>query len=86
MSKLYLDRPMSAMDTAIFWAEYVIRHSGAPELRPAILDLAWYQYMLLDILAAFLLCIITVVFLVYFFTRKLVKMFTLPHRQKSKQS
>jgi glucuronosyltransferase len=86
MSKIYLDRPMSAMDTAIFWTEYIIRHRGAPHLRPAILDLAWYQYLLLDILIAFLLCTITIVFLIYVITRKLAKIFTLHNRKKSKQS
>jgi glucuronosyltransferase len=74
------------MDTAIFWTEYVIRHRGATHLRPAVLDLFWYQYLLLDILAALILFTITIVFLIYVITRKLVTVFTLQHRKKSKQS
>jgi glucuronosyltransferase len=77
---------MSAMDTAIFWMEYVIRHKGAPHLRPAILDLAWYQYLLLDVLAVILLFVIAVFLLIYVITRKLSKMFTAQPKKKSKQS
>jgi len=85
MSSIYLDRPMSAMDTAIFWTEYVIRHKGAPHLRSARLDLAWYQHLLLDILAVILLCVVTVTLLTYVITRKLVKILKLQPRRKSKQ-
>ena len=42
---------MSPLDTAIFWTEYVIRNGGAPYMRSAALDLAWYQYLLIDVIA-----------------------------------
>jgi glucuronosyltransferase len=74
------------MDTAIFWTEYVIRHKGALHLRPAILDLAWYQYLLLDILAVILLFVIAVFLLAYIITRKLFKTFMVKAKKKSKQS
>lgn len=77
---------MSAMDTAIFWTEYVIRHKGAPHLRPAILDLAWYQYLLFDILAVILLSVITVILLPYIIMRKLFTLFVVQPKKKSKQS
>jgi glucuronosyltransferase len=77
---------MSAMDTAIFWTEYVIRHKGAPHLRPAIMDLAWYQYLLLDVLAVILLFVIAVFVLIYIITRKLFKMLMVTAKKKSKQS
>ena len=43
-SHIFHDRPQSALDTAIFWTEYVIRHGGAPHLQSAAVKLAWYQY------------------------------------------
>jgi glucuronosyltransferase len=49
LSRAFRDRPHSELDTAIFWNEYVIRHRGAPLLRSAAMDLAWYQYLLLDV-------------------------------------
>lgn len=50
-SRIFCDRPMSAMDTAMYWIEYVIRHKGAPLIRSSALDLPWYKYYLLDIIA-----------------------------------
>ncbi|RZB73448.1 UDPGT domain containing protein [Asbolus verrucosus] len=35
-SKQFKDRPMSPVDTAIYWVEYVIRHKGAPQLRTTV--------------------------------------------------
>uniref|UniRef100_A0A3Q2G0J2 UDP-glucuronosyltransferase n=1 Tax=Cyprinodon variegatus TaxID=28743 RepID=A0A3Q2G0J2_CYPVA len=56
LSQLHRDRPMSPMDTAIFWIEYVIRNKGAAHLKPAGFSLPWYSYFCLDV-AAFLLAI-----------------------------
>jgi hypothetical protein len=50
-ARIFRDRPQSALDTAIFWTEYVIRHGGAPHLRSAAVELSWYQYLLLDVIA-----------------------------------
>nr|XP_022908453.1 UDP-glucuronosyltransferase 2A1-like [Onthophagus taurus] len=33
LSKLFRDRPMSPIKTAIYWIEYVIKHNGAPHLK-----------------------------------------------------
>lgn len=46
---------MSPLDTAVYWTEYVIRHKGAPHLRGAARNLAWYQEALLDVLAVVVL-------------------------------
>lgn len=50
ISEEFKDRPLSAMDTAVYWVEYVIRHKGAPRLQSAAKQLAWYQYYLLDVI------------------------------------
>ncbi|XP_047000920.1 UDP-glycosyltransferase UGT5-like [Schistocerca americana] len=51
LSQLFRDRPRPPLEEAVYWVEYVIRHQGAPHLRSAALDLAWYQYLLLDVAA-----------------------------------
>ena len=51
ISRIYLDQPLTPLQKAVYWTEYVIRHKGAPHLRSAVLDLAWYQYFLLDVIA-----------------------------------
>ncbi|XP_030764394.1 UDP-glucuronosyltransferase 2B19-like isoform X4 [Sitophilus oryzae] len=60
-SKLFHDRPMKPMDTAVYWVEYVIRNNGARHLRVAGADQAWYEYHLVDV-ALFLLASLVVVF------------------------
>ncbi|KAF2900271.1 hypothetical protein ILUMI_05915, partial [Ignelater luminosus] len=50
-SRILRDQPLKPMDKAIFWIEYVLRHQGATHLRSAALNLTWYQYYLLDVIA-----------------------------------
>uniref|UniRef100_UPI003AACBB2B UDP glucuronosyltransferase 5 family, polypeptide G1 n=1 Tax=Centroberyx gerrardi TaxID=166262 RepID=UPI003AACBB2B len=49
LSRLHHDRPLSPMDTAIFWIEYVIRNKGAAHLRSAAFSMPWYSYHSLDV-------------------------------------
>ncbi|XP_967762.1 UDP-glycosyltransferase UGT5 [Tribolium castaneum] len=58
-SRLFHDRLVSPLDTAIYWVEYVIRHRGAPHLRVAALDLPWYKYLLLDVIAVIALVLLS---------------------------
>ncbi|XP_044259861.1 UDP-glycosyltransferase UGT5-like [Tribolium madens] len=50
-SQIFHDRPVTPMETAVYWIEYVIRNGGAPHLRVGALDLPWYRYFLLDVIA-----------------------------------
>jgi glucuronosyltransferase len=60
-SAISKDEPVNSLNRAVWWTEYVIRHNGAKHLRSAALDLAWYQYLLLDVVAfLFILAAITV--------------------------
>uniref|UniRef100_A0A182WES9 UDP-glucuronosyltransferase n=1 Tax=Anopheles minimus TaxID=112268 RepID=A0A182WES9_9DIPT len=49
LSLLFRDRPQSAMDTAVYWTEYVIRHKGAPHLRYVGADMNFWQRCSLDV-------------------------------------
>nr|QPA18369.1 UDP-gluconosyltransferase [Trialeurodes vaporariorum] len=68
-SRIIRDSPMSGVDTAIYWIEYVIRHEGAHHLKPVTLQMPWYQELLLDV---------TVIFVTIFsvFMYILLKIFT----------
>ncbi|NXP05433.1 UD11 glucuronosyltransferase, partial [Thinocorus orbignyianus] len=57
LSDLHLDRPIHPLDLAVHWVEFVMRHKGAPHLRPAAHDLNWVQYHSLDVVA-FLLAVV----------------------------
>lgn len=60
-----MDQPMSGMDKAIWWIEYVLRHKGARHLRSAAADLPFYQYFLLDVIAFFLGAVVFISFITY---------------------
>ncbi|XP_049767195.1 UDP-glycosyltransferase UGT5-like [Schistocerca cancellata] len=74
LSKLFRDRPRPAMEEAMYWTEYVIRHKGAPHMRSAALDLTWYQYLLLDVIAVLLLAVVAVIFTVVFLIRTVYRL------------
>jgi glucuronosyltransferase len=57
----------------VFWTEYVIRHKGAPHMRSAVLDLTWYQYFLLDVIAVLALGVGFALFTVFLICRALFK-------------
>ncbi|XP_046980307.1 UDP-glucosyltransferase 2-like [Schistocerca americana] len=72
-SVLFHDRPEKPMETAVHWTEYVIRHKGAYHMRSASLDLAWYQYLLLDVIAALVLLLGALLLLVALSVRALYR-------------
>eukprot|EP00092_Neocalanus_flemingeri_P026671 GFUD01028916.1.p1 GENE.GFUD01028916.1~~GFUD01028916.1.p1 ORF type:complete len:551 (-),score=119.39 GFUD01028916.1:114-1766(-) len=63
MHKLFVDARDPPLDRAVWWVEYVIRHKGAQFLRPHSLDLAWYQYHLLDVIAFIVIFVSIVTFI-----------------------
>ncbi|XP_013375352.1 PREDICTED: UDP-glucuronosyltransferase 1-1 isoform X8 [Chinchilla lanigera] len=65
LSSLHKDRPIEPLDLAVFWVEFVMRHKGAPHLRPAAHDLTWYQYHSLDVIGFLLAIVLFVAFVAF---------------------
>ncbi|XP_050501765.1 UDP-glycosyltransferase UGT5-like [Diabrotica virgifera virgifera] len=68
LSDLSRDRPVNPMDLALYWTDYIVKHKGAPHLRVAAMELTWYQYFLLDVIAFVVIMIImtfTALFILY---------------------
>jgi glucuronosyltransferase len=65
------DTPDKPLDKAVWWTEYVLRHNGARHLRSGVMDLTWYQYLLLDVIAFLLLVILVVPYLTYIITQRI---------------
>ncbi|KAK0079330.1 hypothetical protein PV326_008802, partial [Microctonus aethiopoides] len=61
VSKRFLDRPISPMDEACYWVEYIIRH-GNKALRSPALDFSWWQIALLDVYLTLFIAAIIVAF------------------------
>ncbi|XP_031777616.1 UDP-glucuronosyltransferase 2C1-like [Nasonia vitripennis] len=70
LKNLFMDRPMSPMDTAVYWVEYIGRH-GKNALRSPLVDMPWYQKKLLDVYGFILLTL----YAIYFVMKLLVKTF-----------
>jgi glucuronosyltransferase len=69
LSQIAQDQPESALERAVFWTEYIIRHKGAKHLRPPGQHLNWIQLHSLDVVA-FLLSFIIVPSLIAIFILK----------------
>ncbi|KAF5287657.1 hypothetical protein FQR65_LT12185 [Abscondita terminalis] len=69
------DLPMTGLERAIWWTEYVLRHNGTEHLRSPVLDMPFYQYYLLDVACCFLLAFIAIIFSVIFVLKSLSKLF-----------
>ncbi|XP_053326615.1 UDP-glucuronosyltransferase 1A1-like isoform X1 [Spea bombifrons] len=63
LSALHLDRPIHPLDLAVHWVEFVMRHKGAPHLRPAAHELNFIQYHSLDVIGLLLFVILTTIFI-----------------------
>ncbi|KAM4854659.1 UDP-glucuronosyltransferase 2B31-like [Thomomys bottae] len=61
LSRIHHDQPVKPLDRAVFWVEFVMRHKGAKHLRPAALDLNWFQYHSLDVIGFLLACVTAVI-------------------------
>lgn len=81
VSQLFNDRPMSAVDTAIYWIEYVARH-GRILQSPAIY-LSWWQVNLFDVYGFVLACVALILLVVALLLRKLKRLLlgsSCPHK------
>lgn len=80
-SKIFRDRPIRALEEAIYWIEYVIRYKGAPHLRSSALDLSWFSYFLLDIVLVILIAVLMVIG----FIMAIVKFSLYLHKRKKRK-
>ncbi|XP_043467690.1 UDP-glucosyltransferase 2-like isoform X1 [Leptopilina heterotoma] len=73
LSKLYKDRPLSPLETATFWIEYIGRNGNV--LQSPATKLQWWQLELLDVYGFLLLITFAISYTVYFIVVKLFKFF-----------
>jgi glucuronosyltransferase len=65
----------------------VIRHKGAPHLRSAVLDLAWYQYFLLDVITLLAIAIVSLLLIMFLVCRVILKkLFKRKTQEENKES
>lgn len=57
-SRLFRSQPVSPMNNAIYWIEYVIQN-GADSIRSPALQFSWWQLALLDVYGFIFLVIVS---------------------------
>ncbi|XP_061387713.1 UDP-glycosyltransferase UGT5-like, partial [Musca vetustissima] len=75
LSKRYRDQPLTPLETAIYWVEYVLRHEGAPHIRNAGQDLTYMQYHNIDVyllLTSFIFVVVLVIVKVIGFVKQII--------------
>jgi glucuronosyltransferase len=80
---LVYDQPMSSLDKAIWWTEYVIRHKGVKHMEFAGRNVPIYEQYCLDFIAIFVTCSLLAVFVGRRVYRKLFRSSSVQH-SKSK--
>ncbi|CAB3233306.1 unnamed protein product [Arctia plantaginis] len=58
VSIIYRDRLVKPNEELSFWVRHVVETRGAPHLRSPALDLRWYQYLYLDLMAIIFVIVI----------------------------
>ncbi|KAK9878455.1 hypothetical protein WA026_022095 [Henosepilachna vigintioctopunctata] len=86
LSEEFKDRPMSPLETAVYWVEYVLRHKGAPQLKTPSIALEWYQYYLFDVFCVFFFFIVLSSGVGYILLTKIFKGILRKNSPKSKKN
>ncbi|XP_047437458.1 UDP-glucuronosyltransferase 2C1-like [Mugil cephalus] len=64
LSRLHRDQPITPLERALFWIEFVMRHKGAAHLKAESIRMPWYSYYSVDVAlflgGAMLLILLTV--------------------------
>lgn len=65
LSKVWRDRPMTALDTAIYWVERTMRLGHVQNTRTTAAQLPAYQIALLDVAATLVLAILAIMLVIF---------------------
>ncbi|XP_030580149.1 UDP-glucuronosyltransferase 2A2-like isoform X3 [Archocentrus centrarchus] len=66
LSKLHRDKPITPLDNALFWIEFVMRHKGAAHLKATSYRMPWYSYYSVDVVLFLAAAVLLVLLTIYF--------------------
>lgn len=78
-----MDQPMTGLEKAIWWIEYVIRNNGAPYLQNPRASVSWAEFLILDVFA-FLFGVLIVSLYILYKVSQLIKFLFTTKQRKSK--
>ncbi|CAK1540718.1 unnamed protein product [Leptosia nina] len=82
LSKIWNDRQNPPLDTAVYWVERVIRWGPAAKLHSPARDMPFYQVALLDVAAAYIALVLTMIALMWFTISRISRLFIREGKQK----
>lgn len=65
MDRLLNDESVKGLEKAVWWIEYVIRNNGARHFRNPIIDMSWFEFLMLDVYGFLILTSCLIGFLIY---------------------
>lgn len=86
ISSRFRDQPMTPLETAKYWVEYVIRHKGAPHLHSSAQDLSFVEYHMIDVWLTLLAIVAVALFIFIAFIKYVLnKVFGETSNEKKKR-
>ncbi|KAK9885607.1 hypothetical protein WA026_012369 [Henosepilachna vigintioctopunctata] len=64
LSEIASDQIVPALDKAVWWIEYVLRHNGAEHLRYAERSVPLYQFYMFDVLAVLIVGVLAILYII----------------------
>ncbi|XP_049881033.1 UDP-glucosyltransferase 2-like [Pectinophora gossypiella] len=61
---LLSDQPQQPLERAVWWTEYVLRHSGARHLRAPAANISWTEYLMIDFFVSVLLVLLVAILVI----------------------
>ena len=62
-SEMFKNQPDHPLDVATYWVEHVLKY-GSDHLKSHALDLPWYQYLMVDVVATLTFSLFFVIFII----------------------
>ncbi|XP_044749014.1 UDP-glycosyltransferase UGT5-like [Coccinella septempunctata] len=76
LNAIATDQIVPALEKAVWWIEYVLRHDGAKHLMYKGRNTPFYQYYMLDIIAALVISLVTIAIVLVQTTKATIKFFS----------
>ncbi|CAH4028511.1 unnamed protein product [Pieris brassicae] len=85
ISERFKDRPLNALDTAMYWLEFVIRYKGAEFIKNPARHMTWMGYNMLDVYAFILMVLVGAVSIILYAVLHLTHMLRFNNVSKQKK-
>ncbi|XP_072948816.1 UDP-glycosyltransferase UGT5-like isoform X2 [Epargyreus clarus] len=85
VAKRFKDRPMTPLETTIWWLEYVIRHEGATFMKSEARNMSWFKYFMLDIYVVVITTMVVVTYLMVFAVKNITRLLGFNFKTNSKK-